>query len=193
MTTHYAEPQDPVTAQITPDEGYDKRPVGARPRVVIVGGGFAGLQAAKALAKAPVDLTVIDRNNYHLFQPMLYSVATAGLSPAEISSPIRWVLRHQSNTKVVMAEVTGIDKDLQLVLTDERELAYDYLILATGARDNYFGHNEWSTYAKGLKSIHEATYIRSHILQAFETAELETDPDKVKELLTFVLVGAGPT
>lgn len=173
--------------------GEQKQALGRLPRVVIVGAGFGGLRAAKALADVPVQVTVIDRNNHHLFQPLLYWVATAGLSPAEISSPIRHILRKQKNTTVVMAEVTGIDVQGQRVLMDKRELPYDYLILATGAQDNYFGHNEWSAYAPGLKSIIEATAIRSRILQAFEVAEIEPDPEKVRELLTFVLVGAGPT
>lgn len=163
------------------------------PRVVIVGAGFGGLRAAKALEHAPVQVTVIDRNNHHLFQPLLYWVASAGLSPAEISSPIRRVLRGQKNTEVLMAEVTGVDLERRRVLMGERAIEYDYLVLATGAQDNYFGHPEWSQYAAGLKSIQEATTIRSRILQAFEVAEIETDPAKVKELLTFVLVGAGPT
>ncbi|HEX7735809.1 MAG TPA: NAD(P)/FAD-dependent oxidoreductase [Ktedonobacteraceae bacterium] len=163
------------------------------PHVVIVGGGFGGLLAAKALKDAPVRVTLIDRNNHHLFQPLLYWVATAGLSPADISSPIRHVLRRQRNTSVLMAEVSGIDIEKQRVLMGERTLHYDYLVLATGARDNYFGHNEWSKYATGLKSISEATTIRSHILHAFEQAEMETDDQKIEELLTFVMVGAGPT
>ena len=163
------------------------------PHVVIVGGGFGGLRAAKALKDAPVRVTVIDRNNHHLFQPLLYWVATAGLSPAEISSPIRRVLRGQGNTTVLMAEVSGVDVEKKLVLMGERSLAYDYLILATGAQDNYFSHPEWSQYAVGLKSISEATHIRSHVLRAFELAEMEPDFEKVKELLTFVMVGAGPT
>lgn len=170
-----------------------ERSVAVLPRVVIVGAGFGGLLAAKALAQAPVEVTVIDRNNYHLFQPLLYWVASAGLSPADISAPIRRVLRRQQNTKVLMAEVTGIDLEQQRVLMGEQAIAYDYLVLATGARDNYFGHPEWSQYAVGLKSIQEATNIRSRILQAFEVAEIEPDPEKVQELLTFVLVGAGPT
>jgi NADH dehydrogenase len=174
-------------------EQEEKRPVGGLPHVVIVGGGFGGLRAARALKDAPVRITVIDRNNHHLFQPLLYWVATAGLSPAEISSPIRRVLRHQRNTTVLMAEVSGVDTEQQLVWMGERSLAYDYLILATGARDNYFGHPEWGKYAIGLKSIGEATSIRSHILRAFELAEIEPDFEKVEELLTFVMVGAGPT
>ncbi len=163
------------------------------PHVVIVGGGFGGLRAAKALKDAPVRVTVIDRNNHHLFQPLLYWVATAGLSPADISAPIRRVLRGQQNTTVLMAEVSGVDLEKQCVLMGERSLHYDYLVLATGAQDNYFGHPEWSKYATGLKSIGEATGIRSHILRAFELAEIETDFEKIKELLTFVMVGAGPT
>ncbi|HEY0757259.1 MAG TPA: NAD(P)/FAD-dependent oxidoreductase, partial [Ktedonobacteraceae bacterium] len=132
-------------------------------------------------------------NNHHLFQPLLYWVATAGLSPADISAPIRRVLRGQQNTSVLMAEVSGVDLANKRVLIGERSLQYDYLVLATGAQDNYFGHPEWSKYAAGLKSIGEATSIRSHILRAFELAEIETDEEKVEELLTFVMVGAGPT
>src|SRR5579875_734979 len=135
----------------------EQRPPTSLPHVVIVGAGFGGLLAARALGKAPVHVTVIDRNNHHLFQPLLYWVATAGLSPAEISSPIRRILRRQKNTEVLMAEVTGVDLEKQLVLMGERSLRYDYLILATGAQDNYFGHPEWSKYATGLKSIVEAT------------------------------------
>ena len=169
------------------------QPVKHLPRVVIVGGGFGGLQAAKVLGRAPVQVTVIDRNNYHLFQPLLYWVATAGLSPADISSPIRRILHSQKNTEVLLAEVTGVDLANRRVLIGERAIPYDYLVLATGAQDNYFGHPEWSIHASGLKSIKEATSIRSHILRSFEHAEMETDPEKIQELLTFVLVGAGPT
>lgn len=163
------------------------------PRVVIVGGGFGGLQAARALRNAPVHVTVIDRQNHHLFQPLLYWVATAGLSPADISSPIRHVLRKQKNTEVLMAKVTGVDVEGQRVLMGERSVPYNYLILATGARENYFGHPEWKRFAPGLKTIMDATSIRRQILLAFEAAEMESDPEKIKELLTFVLVGAGPT
>src|SRR5947209_5881150 len=168
-------------------------PTATPPRVVIVGAGFGGLQAAKALRDAPVQITVVDRNNHHLFQPLLYWVATAGLSPADITSPIRNILHKQRNTEVLMAEVTGIDPERQLVFMGDRSIPYDYLVLATGARDNYFGHDEWSAYALGLKSVVEATTIRRKILLAFEAAEMETDPEKVRDLLTFVLVGAGPT
>ncbi len=163
------------------------------PRVVIIGSGFGGLQAAKALRNAPVQVTVIDRNNHHLFQPLLYWVATAGLSPADICSPICQILRKQKNTEVILAEVTGIDVQEQKVLMHERSLKYDYLIVATGAHDNYFGHTNWERLAPGLKSVVDATSIRRKILLAFEAAEIETDPEKVRKLLTFVLVGAGPT
>lgn len=166
------------------------------PRVVIVGAGFGGLNAAKALAEAPVQVTVIDRNNHHLFQPLLYQVATAVLSPADISAPIRNVLHKQKNTEVLMGEVTGVDVENQRVLMKDQvvpEVPYDYLVLATGARDSYFGHNEWAQFAPGLKSIIQATTIRRKILLAFETAEKEPDPEKRRPLLTFVMVGAGPT
>jgi NADH dehydrogenase len=164
-----------------------------RPHVVIIGAGFGGINAAKSLKDAPVDVTVIDRNNHHLFQPLLYQVATAVLSPADISAPIRSILRHQKNTRVVLAEVTGIDREQKLVLTPDREISYDYLIVATGAGHSYFGHDEWAPYAPGMKTITDATSLRRKILLAFEEAEQETDPDRLQELLTFVLIGAGPT
>jgi len=162
-------------------------------RVVIIGAGFGGLQAAHALRNAPVDLTVIDRNNHHLFQPLLYQVATAGLSPADICVPIRFTLRKQKNTEVLLAEVTGIDLQEQRVIIGDRSISYDYLVVATGALDNYFGHDNWEHFAPGLKSVVDATILRRNILLAFEAAELETEPEKVTALLTFVLVGAGPT
>src|SRR5580700_11281860 len=164
-----------------------------KPRVVIVGGGFGGIQAAHALRKAPVQITVVDRNNHHLFQPLLYQVATAGLSPADISAPIRGILRKQANTSVMLAEVTGVDTQKQQVLMHDRSIPYDYLIVATGAQHSYFGHDAWEHYAPGLKSIADATAIRRKILLAFEAAEIEPDEEKRKALLTFVLVGAGPT
>src|SRR6266566_4243126 len=164
-----------------------------KPRVVIVGAGFGGINAARALREAPVQVTVIDRNNHHLFQPLLYQVATGVLSPAEISAPIRSVLSKQKNAEVLMGEVTGVDTQAQRVLLHDQSVPYDYLILATGARDSYFGHNDWAAFAPGLKSIVQATTIRRKILLAFEMAERETDPEKHKALLTFVLVGAGPT
>ena len=163
------------------------------PRVVIVGAGFGGLHAARSLHNTPVQVTVIDRNNHHLFQPLLYQVATGVLSPAEISAPIRSVLSKQKNTEVVLGEVTGVDTQAQRVLLHDESLPYDYLILATGARDGYFGHNDWAPFAPGLKSIVQATAIRRKILLAFERAERESDPEKRRALLTFVLVGAGPT
>ncbi len=171
----------------------EQNPSVVMPRIVIVGAGFGGLKAALALHHANARITVIDRQNHHLFQPLLYWVATAGLSPADISSPIRSVLRKQKNTEVLMGEVTGVDLTQQRVLMGEQAVPYDYLVLATGAHDNYFGHPEWEHYAPGLKSIVDATSIRRKILLAFEAAEREPDPQKVKSLLTFVLVGAGPT
>ena len=163
------------------------------PHVVIVGGGFGGLLAARGLRNAPVRVTIIDRNNYHLFQPLLYQVATAGLSPADIAAPIRNVVGRQRNTSVIMAEVVGVDTEAQRVLLPDRSVPYDYLILATGARYNYFGHPEWEALAPGLKSITDAISIREKILLAFESAEMERDPDKQRALMTFILVGAGPT
>ena len=164
-----------------------------RLRFVIVGGGFGGLSAAKALAGAPVDITLIDRRNYHLFQPLLYQVATAGLSPADIATPIRSILRHQANVRVVMARVTGIDPGAKSVMTDEGAFPYDVLLVATGARHAYFGHDEWERHAHGLKKIDDATALRRRILLAFEKAETEPDPRERARLLTFAVVGGGPT
>ena len=164
-----------------------------QPRVVIVGAGFGGLQAAKSLAKAKVKVTIIDTNNFHLFQPMLYQVATAGLSPADIASPIRQILQQQTNTEVLMAEVTGIDVAEQRVLMGKQSVPYDYLILATGATSNYFGHDEWRNLAPSLKSIDDAMAVRDKVLLAFEAAEREQDAEKRNALLTFILVGGGPT
>ena len=165
----------------------------ARPQVVIIGGGFGGIKAAHTLQDVPVDITLIDRNNHHVFQPLLYQVATAELSPADISGPIRHILRKQQNTNVMMAEVTSIDLEHQYVHMGQRSLHYDYLIIATGATHGYFGHDEWERFAPGLKTIADATAIRRKVLLAFEAAEMETDPAKLQALLTFVLVGAGPT
>lgn len=170
-----------------------KQPISTKPRVVIVGAGFGGLRAARGLRNAPVDVTVIDRNNHHLFQPLLYQVATAGLSPADICAPIRGILKRQANTSVILREVTGVDLPEQRVLMHDKVVPYDYLILATGARHSYFGHDGWEPFAPGLKSITDATMLRRNILLAFEAAEIETDPDKLRSFLTFVLVGAGPT
>jgi NADH dehydrogenase len=163
------------------------------PRVVIVGGGFGGLSAAKALAKQPFDVTLIDRNNHHLFQPLLYQVATAGLSPADIASPIRGIIGSQRNTTVTLAEVSGVDTARKEVIADGRRVAYDYLVLATGAQHAYFGHDDWAAFAPGLKTIDDATYLRRRILLAFERAENETDVEERRRLMTFVVIGGGPT
>jgi NADH:ubiquinone reductase (H+-translocating) len=171
----------------------ENKPATTNPRVVIVGAGFGGLQAARALRNVPVEVTVIDRSNHHLFQPLLYEVATAVLSPADISAPIRNILKKQTNTRVFLAEVTGVDLQQQRVLMHDKSVPYDYLILATGARHSYFGHDAWEPFAPGLKSIPDATAIRRKILLAFEAAEIETDLEKRRSLMTFVLVGAGPT
>ncbi len=165
----------------------------ARPRIVIVGAGFGGLSAAHALSGVDADVTVIDRRNYHLFQPLLYQVATAGLSPAQIASPIRAILRRAANVRVVLGKVTGVDSERRVVRLDERELAYDQLVLATGSRHAYFGHDEWERVAPGLKKIDDATSIRRRILTAFEHAEAATDTEVRRRLLTFVVIGAGPT
>jgi len=164
-----------------------------RPRVVIVGGGFGGLEVARGLKDAPVDITVIDRQNHHCFQPLLYQVATAVLSPADIAWPIRGILRAQENARVIMAEVIGVDTAAKIVKTDEIELPYDYLILATGATHSYFGHDEWERDAPGLKRITDATELRRRLLFAFEQAELTSDPARQRALLTFIIIGAGPT
>lgn len=166
---------------------------GQRPRVVIVGGGFGGLYAARTLHKAQVDVTLIDRTNHHVFQPLLYQVATASLAPEQITAPLRSVLRNQQNTEVLMAEVTGVDTATRRVFIHDTSVEYDYLILATGSRHSYFKHPEWERFAPGLKSISDANSVRRELLLAFEAAEMEMDPAKRKRLLTFVLVGGGPT
>ena len=162
-------------------------------RVVIVGGGFGGLYTAKGLASASVQVTLVDRRNYHLFQPLLYQVATGALSPGEIASPLRHVLSRNKNTCVWLAEVTDVDVAGRELILEDRRLPYDTLVLAAGAGNQYFGHDEWQRPAPGLKSIEDATEIRSRVLRAFEAAELETDPDTRRACLTFVLIGAGPT
>jgi NADH dehydrogenase len=164
-----------------------------RPRVVIVGAGFGGLNAALALKHAPVDVLLIDRRNYHLFQPLLYQVATAGLSPAQIAMPIRRILARQRNVTVLMDKVTGVDADAKQVITTRRRIPFDYLILATGARHAYFGNTEWEAFAPGLKKIDEATEIRRRILLAFEQAEITDDEEERSRLLTFAVIGGGPT
>jgi NADH dehydrogenase len=165
----------------------------SRQHVVIIGGGFGGLSAALALRNATVRVTLIDRRNYHLFQPLLYQVATAGLSPADIASPIRGILRRQSNTTVLLGKVTGVDVAGRAVLIGERRIGYDQLIIATGARHAYFNHDEWERFAPGLKKIDDATDIRGRILVAFEHAESSRDDAERQRLLTFVIVGGGPT
>ncbi len=167
---------------------------GRRPHVVIVGGGFGGLAAAKALAGAPVDVTLIDKRNHHLFQPLLYQVATAGLSPADIAGSIRAILARQANVRVLLDRVYGIDQQSrQVILGDGEPIAYDWLIIATGATHSYFGREDWAPFAPGVKTIDDATAIRRRVLLALERAETETDEDKRKALLTFVVIGGGPT
>lgn len=169
-------------------------PAQDKPHVVIVGGGFGGAQAAKSLAKAPVKVTLVDHNNFHLFQPMLYQVASGGLSPADIAAPFRAIVHKQDNLDVLLARVTGVDtEEQQVFLENEKTLHYDYLILATGATSNYFGHPEWAQYAPGMKTINDALSIRRMVLSAFEAAEFEPDDEVCRALLTFVLVGGGPT
>jgi NADH:quinone reductase (non-electrogenic) len=170
----------------------------AQPSIVIVGAGFGGLAAAKALKNTPAEITLIDRTNHHLFQPLLYQVATAALTPSQIATPSRSILRKQKNTTVILGEATGVDKDQKCVLVSDADrqnvpVAYDYLILATGATHSYFGHNEFEAFAPGLKSLADAEAARNKILQAFELAEAEEDPSRHQDLLTFILVGAGPT
>ncbi len=170
------------------------KPTHHQPHVVILGAGFAGLYAAKALRRAPVQVTVVDRKNHHLFQPMLYQVATAALSPSDIASPIRSVLRRQQNTEVLLAEVISVDTTGRRVcLSDGATLSYDYLIVGTGAHHSYFGHDEWAPFAPGLKSLEDALEIRRRVLLAFEMAERETDTVRRHGYLTFVIVGGGPT
>ena len=163
------------------------------PQVVIVGGGFGGLNAARALAEAPVRITLIDRSNHHLFQPLLYQVATAALSPGDIASPIRWILRHQHNCRVLLAEARGLDAVGRRLLLDEGTLPYDFLILAAGAAHTYFGHDEWATHAPGLKTLDDALAIRRRLLLAFERAERDERAEERRRLLTFIIVGGGPT
>jgi len=166
---------------------------GQRPHVVIVGGGFAGLRAARALRRAPVDVTLLDRRNHHVFQPLLYQVATAGLSAPEIAAPLRSILRRQPNVAVLMAEVVSVDVSRRVVVLSDGEMPYDYLILATGATHSYFGHDAWARHAPGLKSIEDALEIRRRLFVAFERAERETDASARRVWLTFLVVGGGPT
>jgi NADH:ubiquinone reductase (H+-translocating) len=166
---------------------------GRRPKVIVVGGGFGGLSAAKALAGKPVEVTIIDRTNHHLFQPLLYQVATAGLAPSDIAQPIRHILRDAENVSVLMHDVAGIDPTAKIVHTSGGDFPYDFLILAAGARHSYFGHQEWETLAPGLKSLPDAIELRRRILEAFEFAETAEDDVALEAALTFVIVGAGPT
>ena len=170
----------------------------AQPRIIIVGGGFGGLAAAKALRKTPAEIILIDRTNHHLFQPLLYQVATSALTPSQIATPIRGILRNQKNAMVIMGEVTGVDKEQKCVFVTNADrgdvpVPYDYLILATGATHSYFGHNEFEEFAPGMKTLADAVATRKRVLHAFELAEAEEDPVRHRDLLTFVLVGAGPT
>ena len=200
MSTSVRDLQSPPEAAASPRRAAAATAIRTpRPKVVIIGAGFGGLAAATALRKAAVEVTVIDRRNYHLFQPLLYQVATAALSPADIAQPIRAILRHQRNASVILGRVTGIDAGARAVRfvghdpAIERRVAYDQLIVATGARHAYFGHDEWEPIAPGLKQIEDATDIRRRLLLAFEQAEAASDPDERAALLTFLVVGGGPT
>ena len=179
-----------MTGEAPPAQG--ERP---RHRVVVVGGGFGGLYAARNLGIDPeIAVTLVDRRNFHLFQPMLYQVATGALSPGEIAQPLRSILRNHRNTTVILGEAVGIDVDRrQIVLSDGGPIAYDSLIVATGAHFSYFGHDDWARFAPGLKTLEDAQEIRRRVLIAFEAAEREADPDRRREWMTFVLVGGGPT
>lgn len=176
-----------------PIEAARRDELASLPKVVIIGAGFGGLSAARALAKAPVHVTVIDRRNHHLFQPLLYQVATAGLAPTQIATPIRAILRKQRNADVVLGAVDGVDHRAKQVVIGEQRIAYDYLIVATGARHSYFGRDEWEKVAPGLKTLEDATQLRKRILLSFERAELESDAAERLRLTTFVVIGAGPT
>ncbi|MBY0401112.1 NAD(P)/FAD-dependent oxidoreductase, partial [Myxococcota bacterium] len=168
-------------------------PTSTLPHVVIIGGGFAGLSAARALAREPVRITLVDRRNHHLFQPLLYQVATAALNPGDIAYPIRSVLCMQRNARTILARVTGIDVARRVVVLDDGEIPYDYLLVAAGARHSYFGKDEWETWAPGLKTVEDALEIRRRVLSAFEAAERQSDPSQLSAILTFVIVGGGPT
>ena len=162
-------------------------------RIVIIGGGFAGIQLVKSLKKSSFQIVLLDRHNYHTFQPLLYQVATAGLAPSDIATPIRSMFRDQNNARVLMGRVTDVDTDAKAVLIGGSRIPYDHLVLATGARHSYFGKNEWEPYAPGLKKIDDATDIRRRLLTAFERAETAETPEERNAWLTFVVVGGGPT
>lgn len=164
-----------------------------RPRIVIAGAGFGGLQVARGLADAPVDIILVDRHNYHCFQPLLYQVATAVLSPADVAWPVRHILSRQDNVTMLMAQVTGVDRAAHALITSEGPISHDFLVLATGATHSYFGHEEWAPFAPGLKDIEDATHLRRRILVAFERAEASDDEAARRRLLTFVIIGGGPT
>jgi NADH dehydrogenase len=166
---------------------------GRKPRIVIVGAGFGGLAAAERLGGIDAEVTLVDRQNHHLFQPLLYQVATAGLSPADIAWPVRHLMRRQSNTRVLMGEVTAVDTARKVVLVEDGPLAYDVLVLATGAAHGYFGHDEWAAHAPGLKTLDDATAIRRRLLLAFERAEMASNPEEAARLLTIAIIGGGPT
>lgn len=175
------------------DPAQDAKTAHRRPRVVVIGAGFGGLSCVKDLGDAPVDVTLVDKRNYHLFQPLLYQVATAALSPADIAAPIRGIVGRQKNTTVLLARVTGIDVIHRRVIAEDRQIPYDILVVATGARHSYFGRDDWEPFAPGIKKIEDATNIRRRILHAFERAESEPDPVERQKLLTFVVIGGGPT
>jgi NADH dehydrogenase len=166
---------------------------GTKPRIVIVGAGFGGLAVAQSLSRFKADITLIDRQNHHLFQPLLYQVASAGLSPADIAWPVRYLMRRQPNTRVLMGEVRGVDPARKVVTLDAGPIAYDCLVLATGATHGYFGRDEWARHAPGLKTLDDATAIRRRLLVAFERAEMASNPEECARLLTIVIVGGGPT
>jgi NADH:ubiquinone reductase (H+-translocating) len=163
------------------------------PRIIIIGGGFGGLYAAKELMHQPVSVTLLDRTNHHLFQPLLYQVATAGLSPGDIAQPIRHILKEADNLEILLADVDRVDVAQRVVVWGQKQIPYDYLIVAAGARHSYFGHAEWEQFAPGLKNLEDALELRRRILEAFEVAEIADDPNERKKALTFVVVGAGPT
>ena len=182
-----------VSASESLEPSVETAPSPRRHRVVVVGGGFGGLAVARSLRSAPVEVVLVDRRNHHLFQPLLYQVATGGLSPANISAPIRHILRRQRNATVLLSEVTGFDLGRKEIVLGDRREPYDSLVIATGVESHYFGNEEWEGDAPGLKSIDDATEIRRRVLHAFEMAELSDDPDEIAQWLTFVIVGAGPT